>query len=176
MREMNNRQRQDVDLYYLEKQNEKRRSDATARAAKDEQARREAARRAAEVSAWEEVGLAWLKEGEDLFGRNYDFRRELRILERHFAQSRILPYEDYTNLDLNLNAGFRAIFVHGLIALVLSFIVSALGLPYWISLIASAAYVVWRFRVRKGWLLKQRAEAWSLRAEIADPYELRALT
>lgn len=172
MREMSHQQRQDVDLYYLEQKENSRRSEATAKATADEKARQNAAEAAAEVSAWEEVGLAWLKEGEALYGPNYDFQDELKRLGMRYAEGRILPYEDLNDLGVNVYAGVRAIFAHGLLALVISLIAAALGLPNWICLLASGAYVFWRFRARRDWLLGKRADARAHRAEIREAHKL----
>lgn len=172
MREMSHQQRQDVDLYYLEQKENSRRSEATAKATADEKARQNAAKAAAEVSAWEEVGLAWLKEGEALYGPNYDYQDELKRLGMRYGVDRSLPYENLNDSDVIVQAGGRAIFAHGLLAFVISLIAAALGLPHWICLLASGAYVFWRFRVRRHWLLGKRADARAHRAEITEAHKL----
>ena len=117
------------------------------------------------VDAWEKSGLTWLKKGEAIFGPGFDFQSELQRLARTYAESRRLPYEHLNNLGVNVYAGFRAVFVHGLVALVLSVFALAAGAPLWFCGITSAFYLVWRFRARRTWLIKQRAAARVFRSE-----------
>lgn len=176
-----NRQQQEAAFAFKQREEARVREASAAKSKIEAKARKAASdaeyeELAAEVLAWEEAGFTWLKAGEGMFGPNYDFQNELKRLGMRYAESRILPYENLNDMGVNVYAGVRAIFLHGLIALVLSLIAVALGFFNWIVLIASVAYVVWRFRVRKGWLLKQRADARNLRAEITDAHDLRALS
>lgn len=151
---------------------ERRHLESKAKAAADEKAQQAEEERAAEVRAWEEVGLAWLKEGETLYGPNYDYQDELKRLGMRYGVDRSLPYENLNDSDVIVQAGGRAIFAHGLLAFVISLIAAALGLPNWICLLASGAYVFWRFRVRRHWLLGKRADARAHRAEITEAHKL----
>ncbi|TWI28209.1 hypothetical protein [Paracoccus sulfuroxidans] len=173
MRTLNSKQRQELDLYCLGREESERLAMEKAKAAADEAAQQEAAERAEEVRAWEETGLSWLKDGEALFGPNYDFQDELRRLGMRYAVDRILPYEDLNDLGVNVYAGASAIFIHGAVALFLSWIAIVFGVPNWIGLLVGSAYVFWRFRIRKVWLLKQRAEARAFRKEVVEAQVLR---
>lgn len=118
------------------------------------------------VDAWEKSGLTWLKKGEAIFGPGFDFQSELQRLARTYADSRRLPYEDLNDLGVNVYAGFRAVFVHGLAALVLSIFALAAGVSLWFCVITSAFYLVWRFRARRTWLIEQKAAARAFRSEV----------
>lgn len=150
-------------------------AEAAERERLESKVQQEAAERAVKVAAWEDDGLSWLKAGEGLFGPNYEFQGELNRLGMRYTESRILPYEGLSDFGIKVYAGVRAIFLHGLIAVVLSLIAVDSGVPLWFELLASGAYVIWYFRVRKTWLLTQRADSHALRAEIAEARSLRAL-
>lgn len=154
---MTRMQTQALDAALMDDAAEKQRAEERARAkAKDDE---DPSEWDLTVDAWEEAGLTWLKEGEAIFGPGFDFQSELRRLARIYAESRRLPYEDLNDLGVNVYAGFRAVFVHGLVALVLSVIALAAGAPLWFCVITSAFYLVWRFRARRTWLIEQRAAA-----------------
>ncbi|MFB9223626.1 hypothetical protein [Paracoccus cavernae] len=117
------------------------------------------------VEAWEREGMEWLKAGEELFGPRYDYEMELGRLGRSYSIKSPLPYEDLSAFWVNFSAFIQTIALDGILALLLSSVARHFGVPLWLCLPASLAYVVWRFRQRRAWILLKRDEADGLRKE-----------
>lgn len=160
-------QREASELAWMEREAKKRRAEEQAKA--DRAAKRKAMLDARpsdwdiEVQAWERDGIEWLKAGEKLFGPRYDYQMELGRLARFYSVARALPYEHHNALGVIASAGVRTIVVHGLLTLFLSLVALIFGAPLWLCVAAGSIYLVWRFLLRREWILLKRAEAHELR-------------
>lgn len=169
MMHMSKMQREASEALWLEKQAEERGTQEKAKADRIAEENEYPSEWDLKVEAWERKGIEWLKAGEELFGSRYDYEMELGRVGRFYSVERTLPYENFNAFGVFLYAGVRTIALHGLFALFLSLVALIFGVPLWLCVPASLAYVVWRFRQRRAWILLKRDEADELRKEGIPP-------